>query len=106
MAVIYNFPSKLLSVPDNFGHKESLRKIGTEIRQSVPAGMQRNSAYDLGSLNPGSHTVKNKLGKVPSKLIKNEQPGSAEYSVSSWNKDSITITVSTAGKVSFYVLGG
>lgn len=104
MAVIYNFPSKLLSIPENFGHREALRKIGQEIRQSVPKGMQRNAAYDLGSKAVGTHTVKNKLGRVPSKLQKNEQPGSATYSVLSWDKDTITINVTEAGGVNFYVL--
>ncbi len=74
MAAIYNFPSKLLSIPENIGHREALRKIGTEIRQSVPQGMQRNASYDLGLKAVGTHLVKNKLGKTPSRLQKNDQP--------------------------------
>lgn len=106
MGLVYNFPSKLLSVPENFNQKEALRKIGTEIRQSVPEGMQRNASYNLGTKGVGQHTVKNRLGRIPTKMIKNEQPEAATYSVQNWTKDTITINVTEAGKVSFYVLGG
>lgn len=104
-SLIYNFPSKLLSISANSDMKESLRKIGTEIRQSTPKGMERSASYSLGSLAIGSKTVKNKLGRVPTRIVRSEGPNSGTYTVSSWNKDEIIINVTVAGNVNFWIFG-
>ena len=99
----FNFPSKLLTTPDNYNQKESLRKIGVEIKQSVPAIMDRNATYTLGEQSIGTKKIINKLKRKPNQILPNNGPGSAIYTVSQWDKEYIVLNITQAGKVQFTI---
>jgi len=101
--MLFNFPSKHLSMPENFSQKEALRKVGIQIKQSVPTGTDNNKSYNLGTCEIGTKKIQNTLGKKPSRIIKSDGLNAATYNVSSWNKESITLNITAAGTVSFTI---
>lgn len=97
------FPSKFLDKPENQDQKDSLRKVATEIKMSVPDTMRNSAHYSLTNVRVGTKTLVNKLRAKPKKIVQGSGPGHATYTVDSWDKNKIELIVTVAGKLDFWI---